>query len=159
MIPVKDDIARDAQVKSLDEYRALYRRSIQDPEGFWREQSRRLTWFHEPAEVGYWDYERVDFSWYEGGKLNVAWNCVDRHVQQRPEKTAIIVIDMWDDHWCKSAARRVGELAGPLNGVLEKARAKGVFIIHAPSRNHRSGAAVLRTGIKVTSSTKAAMGR
>lgn len=48
-------------------------------------------------------------------------------------RTAIIVCDMWDDHWCKSASRRVGEMAGPLNAALEAARQKGVFIIHAPS--------------------------
>ena len=50
-----------------------------------------------------------------------------------PRKTAIIVCDMWDDHWCKSAARRVGEMAGPLNETLKKARDRGAFIIHAPS--------------------------
>ncbi len=54
----------------------------------------------------------------------VAWN---------PHKTALIVCDMWDDHWCKSAARRVAELAGPMNDLINAARAKGVFIIHAPS--------------------------
>ena len=50
-----------------------------------------------------------------------------------PKKTAIIVCDMWDDHWCKSATARVGELAGPMNDMLKTARARGVFIIHAPS--------------------------
>jgi nicotinamidase-related amidase len=50
-----------------------------------------------------------------------------------PKKTAIIVCDMWDQHWCKSAAARVGELAGPMNDLLKAARAKGVFVIHAPS--------------------------
>jgi nicotinamidase-related amidase len=49
------------------------------------------------------------------------------------KKTALIICDMWDDHWCKSAARRVGELAGPLNETVKAARARGVFIIHAPS--------------------------
>jgi len=48
-------------------------------------------------------------------------------------RTALIICDMWDDHWCKSAARRVVELAGPLNETVKAARAKGVFIIHAPS--------------------------
>lgn len=48
-------------------------------------------------------------------------------------KTAIVVCDMWDDHWCKSAAARVGELVGPMNEMLKSARAKGVFVIHAPS--------------------------
>lgn len=50
-----------------------------------------------------------------------------------PKKTAIIICDMWDDHWCKSAAQRVVELAGPMNEMLKTARARGIFIIHAPS--------------------------
>lgn len=50
-----------------------------------------------------------------------------------PGKTALIICDMWDDHWCKSAARRVVEMAGPLNEMVKQARARGVFIIHAPS--------------------------
>jgi nicotinamidase-related amidase len=54
-------------------------------------------------------------------------------VHWEPAKTALIICDMWDDHWCKSAARRVGELAGPMNDVIQQARAKGLFIIHAPS--------------------------
>lgn len=49
------------------------------------------------------------------------------------KKTALIICDMWDDHWCKSAARRVGEMAVPLNEVVKNARASGVLIIHAPS--------------------------
>jgi nicotinamidase-related amidase len=50
-----------------------------------------------------------------------------------PRKTAFIVCDMWDDHWCKGAAARVAELAGPMNRLLRNARSRGVFIIHAPS--------------------------
>ena len=50
-----------------------------------------------------------------------------------PKNTALIICDMWDDHWCKSAARRVVEMAGPLNEMVKQARSRGVFIIHAPS--------------------------
>ncbi|MBI3867196.1 MAG: isochorismatase family protein [Verrucomicrobia bacterium] len=50
-----------------------------------------------------------------------------------PAKTALIICDMWDDHWCRSASQRVAELAGPLNETVNIARQKGVFIIHAPS--------------------------
>ncbi len=50
-----------------------------------------------------------------------------------PKKTALIICDMWDDHWCKSASKRVGELAPKLNEVVKEARRQGVFIIHAPS--------------------------
>ncbi len=56
----------------------------------------------------------------------VDWKCQeDRHDH--------LCDDMWDDHWCKSASQRVTELAGPMNEMLKQARAKGVFIIHAPS--------------------------
>lgn len=48
-------------------------------------------------------------------------------------RTAIVIVDMWDDHWCKGAAARVAELAGPMNEVVKQARAKGVFIVHSPS--------------------------
>jgi nicotinamidase-related amidase len=57
----------------------------------------------------------------------------ERKVSWEAKKTALIICDMWDDHWCKSAARRVGEMAGPLNEVVKAARARGVLIIHAPS--------------------------
>ncbi len=50
-----------------------------------------------------------------------------------PSKTAIIIVDMWDDHWCESAAERVAELAIPMNEVVSAARDRGVFVIHAPS--------------------------
>jgi nicotinamidase-related amidase len=57
----------------------------------------------------------------------------EREVKWDPARTALIICDMWDDHWCKSAAARVGELAGPLNEMVQAARARGIFIIHAPS--------------------------
>jgi nicotinamidase-related amidase len=58
---------------------------------------------------------------------------VEKKADWEPKKTALIICDMWDDHWCKSAAGRVGEMAGPLNEVVKAARSRGVFIIHAPS--------------------------
>ena len=54
-------------------------------------------------------------------------------VMWNSKKTALIICDMWDDHWCKSASRRVGEMAPALNDTVKDARAKGIFIIHAPS--------------------------
>jgi nicotinamidase-related amidase len=57
----------------------------------------------------------------------------EKDVVWSANKTALIICDMWDDHWCKSAARRVGEMAGPFNEMAKQARARGVFIIHAPS--------------------------
>jgi nicotinamidase-related amidase len=64
---------------------------------------------------------------------NGAFRIVERRAEWSPQKTALIICDMWDDHWCKSAARRVDEMAGPLNETVKVARAKGILIIHAPS--------------------------
>ena len=58
---------------------------------------------------------------------------VEKSETWAPDKTAVIICDMWDDHWCKGASRRVGELAVPMNAMIEQARQKGMFIIHAPS--------------------------
>ncbi len=63
-------------------------------------------------------------SQFEIRSTNAAWN---------PKKTALIICDMWDDHWCKGAAARVGELAPRLDQVVRQARARGLLIIHAPS--------------------------
>jgi nicotinamidase-related amidase len=66
-------------------------------------------------------------------KLKLRSQKPEKEVSWEAKKTALIICDMWDDHWCKSAARRVDEMAGPLNEVVKQARARGVFIIHAPS--------------------------
>jgi nicotinamidase-related amidase len=50
-----------------------------------------------------------------------------------PKETAFVICDMWDDHWCKGAAQRVVELAGPMNRMIAEARRRGSFIVHAPS--------------------------
>jgi len=89
-IPVKPDIQGSAQVKSLDEYRELYRESLEEPEAFWRRQAERLSWFYAPQSVLDTDFEAVDFSWFGGGRLNVSVNCIDRHLEELGDKVAII---------------------------------------------------------------------
>ena len=71
-----------AHVKSLDEYRALYDRSVSDPEGFWaQEAEQRITWFEKWHTVRQYDFHKGEIAWYLGGKLNACYNCVDRHVE------------------------------------------------------------------------------
>lgn len=66
-------------------------------------------------------------------KIQNKFQLNEKEVNWDLHKTAIIIIDMWDNHHCKSAARRVAEMAPHMNRVLKTARNKGVFIIHAPS--------------------------
>lgn len=61
------------------------------------------------------------------------WRAVEKAMEWEAGKTAIVVCDMWDKHWCPSATERVAEMAPRMNEVLKAARAKGVFIIHCPS--------------------------
>ena len=90
MIPVKPHIAERAYVSSLEQYQEMYRRSIEQPEAFWREQAGILDWFHPPRGIVDQDMDEVDFAWYSGGRLNACFNCVDRHLADKGEKTAII---------------------------------------------------------------------
>jgi nicotinamidase-related amidase len=77
---------------------------------------------------------------------------VVRNVELKPEKTAIIVCDMWDRHWCRGASQRVEALARKMNPLLERARHAGILIVHAPSetmeyyRNAPQRAAMLAIG-------------
>ena len=73
-------------------YEAMYRRSIEDPAGFWGEHGRRLDWIRPYTRVKNtsFDYHNVDIRWFEDGTLNVCANCVDRHLAERAHQTAII---------------------------------------------------------------------
>ncbi len=74
----------------MEEYQRLYRLSLDNPEWFWGEQSKALSWFYPWHKVFDADYEEVDFSWFSGGRLNACFNCVDRHVETHADRTAII---------------------------------------------------------------------
>ncbi len=77
----------------LDEegYQELYERSVRDPENFWSEQaSLFLSWFKPWENVLRWDYKKGLIKWFEGGKLNVCYNCVDRHLPKRANQVAIL---------------------------------------------------------------------
>ncbi len=73
------------------QYRTMYQHSIDDPETFWAEQAENfLTWYKPWDKVLEWDYHQANIRWFEGGKLNVSYNCIDRHLEDRADQTAII---------------------------------------------------------------------
>ncbi|MFC3579360.1 acetate--CoA ligase [Sphingomonas hylomeconis] len=73
-------------------YDMLYGRSLADPGSFWLEQARRLDWIKRPEIAGDWSFDEVDFhiNWFADGKLNVAANCLDRHLAKRGDQVALI---------------------------------------------------------------------
>lgn len=89
--PVPKSFAAKANL-SPTEYRETYARSIKDPEGFWSEQAKRLDWITVPTKIKdvSWDTEDLHVRWYADGVLNVTENCLDRHLETRGDKPAII---------------------------------------------------------------------
>ncbi|MFP6771540.1 MAG: acetate--CoA ligase [Alphaproteobacteria bacterium] len=91
LFPVPDAWASRAFADN-DKYLAMYQQSVDDPDGFWREQGKRIDWFKPYTKVKNTTYGPGDVSikWYEDGTLNAAHNCLDRHLASRGDQTAII---------------------------------------------------------------------
>ncbi|MBS3755492.1 MAG: acetate--CoA ligase [Desulfobacterales bacterium] len=78
-----------AYVKGLEEYREIYKRSIEDPEGFWGEQAEKyLSWDKKWDKVLDYDFTEAWIEWFRGGVLNASYNCVDRHMDRLADKVA-----------------------------------------------------------------------
>ncbi|MCW9024434.1 MAG: acetate--CoA ligase [Gammaproteobacteria bacterium] len=90
LYPVPDNIASMAHIDEAS-YKTLYQQSIDDPEGFWSQQANDfLTWFKPWNKTLDWDYSKAHIRWFEGGKINVSYNCIDRHLEKRGDQVAII---------------------------------------------------------------------
>ncbi len=84
-------VSQAAYIKSMDEYREIYKRSISEPEKYWAEAAGELDWFKKWGTVLVEDFKEGKHQWFVGGKLNVCYNCVDRHVKTwRKNKAAFI---------------------------------------------------------------------
>jgi acetyl-CoA synthetase len=88
--PIPDEFRKHAHITE-PRYREMYRRSVEDPEGFWTEQATTfIHWSGTWTRVLDWDFHTGHVRWFEGGRLNACYNCVDRHLVARGEQTAII---------------------------------------------------------------------
>ena len=95
VFPVPDRVREKSYIKSREEYNALYKESIETPDAFWAKQANeRLTWYtpFDKDNVSDWsfDSDNIHVKWFEGGKLNVSYNCLDRHLATKKNKAAII---------------------------------------------------------------------
>ena len=87
---IPENIAQSALIDS-EKYAEMYTRSISDPDGFWAEQADTfLHWFKKWDKVSEFDFDQGHIRWFEGGKLNAAYNCLDRHLESRGDQTALI---------------------------------------------------------------------
>lgn len=78
------------QIKSIEQYHEAYKKSVDDPEGFWAEQAETFTWHQKWHTVLKNDFITPDVRWFEGGKMNITENCLDRHIATKGDQTAIL---------------------------------------------------------------------
>ena len=89
--PPSQGFSEKAHIPSLEKYREVYNESVQDSENFWARTAERIHWFKKWDNIVSYDFVKADIKWFEGGKLNACYNCLDRHVETgHGDKTAII---------------------------------------------------------------------
>ncbi|MGZ3775246.1 MAG: acetate--CoA ligase [Bdellovibrio sp.] len=90
LYPVSSDFAQNTLINE-SKYKEMYAHSIKDPESFWGEQAETLHWFKKWDKVKEVSFKSpVSIKWYQGGKLNVSFNCIDRHLEKRGDKVALL---------------------------------------------------------------------
>ncbi|MBL8249363.1 MAG: acetate--CoA ligase [Candidatus Competibacter sp.] len=90
LYPVPAEVAAHAWINDA-QYQEMYKRSVDDPAGFWADQAKQfVTWFKPWDKVLDWDFTKGHIRWFEGATLNVSYNCLDRHLATRGDQVAII---------------------------------------------------------------------
>ncbi|RMG71460.1 MAG: acetate--CoA ligase [Nitrospirae bacterium] len=100
VFPPPEEFSKRAHIKSMDQYEEIYRRSIEDPEGFWAEMAEKnITWFKKWDKVLEYDFEKPYIKWFQGGKLNASYNCLDRHLDSARRTKAALIWESDDGHY------------------------------------------------------------
>ena len=87
---VPEALKKMAYIRGIEEYNEIYRKSMEDPEAFWAEKAQELHWFKKWDKVMECNFANAKIEWFKGGKTNVSYNCLDRNLETRRDKAAII---------------------------------------------------------------------
>lgn len=109
---------KNAQIKDID---AVYKKADRNPVKFWEEAASELTWFR-PWEKVFKPKEKPFYKWFVGGKTNLAYNALDRHIKDKAQKTAIL----WEDETGRTRKYTYLELYKEVNRLVNALRASGV---------------------------------
>ena len=98
--PPSKEISERAHIKGIKEYEKIYKKSVQDPEGFWGEMAeKQLSWFKKWDKVLDYSFEKPEIKWFKGGKINVSYNCLDRFVNTTTRNKAAIIFEADDSSY------------------------------------------------------------
>jgi len=124
LIPPPAEMSKKAHVGSMADYEALYKRSVEDPEGFWGEMAEQnLHWFKKWDKVLEYDFHKPEIKWFQGGKLNVSYNCLDRHLDNHRKNKAALIWEADDGHYKTYTYQQLYTEVNKFANVLKK---KGV---------------------------------
>jgi acetyl-CoA synthetase len=141
VFPVPDRVREKSYIKSRAEYDKLYKESIEDPNAFWAKQAeQRLTWFKpfDKNKISDWSFgDDLHVKWFEGGKLNVSYNCLDRHLETKKNKAAIIFEGNDPNDWKVftyfDLYREVNKFANVLKGLgIKKGDVVSIYLPMIP---------------------------
>ena len=91
----------NAHIADMNQYNKIYKKSVEDSDNFWQEQAKRLTWYETWRSVSNYDFTNGKIEWFEGGKLNASYNCIDRHVENGHGGDTAIIWEGNDPHQSK----------------------------------------------------------
>jgi len=121
---VPSGIAKSALIDNL-KYEEMYKQSLNNPEEFWGSQAKRLDWFEPWKQVKKTSFEKpVSIEWFSGGKLNVSYNCIDRHLPQKSNDTAFF----WEPDDPQQASLKItyGQLHEKVCRLANALKARGI---------------------------------
>lgn len=112
------------QISSLEEYKKVYQESIENPEDFWKKQAETFQWQHPFDKTLEWDFKGPDVKWFLNGKLNITENCLDRHIEERGDKVAIL----WEPNDPQGEVKKYTykELLSAVNQCANGLKSKGI---------------------------------
>ena len=125
--PPSTEFSKKAHIKSIKEYEKIYKRSVNDPEGFWAEMAEtHLSWFKKWDKVLEWNFEKPEIKWFMGGKLNASYNCLDRYINTPTRNKAAIIWEADDGSYKTYTYQQLYYEVNRFANVLKKHRvAKG----------------------------------
>jgi acetyl-CoA synthetase len=112
------------RISNIYEYHRAYRRSVDDPEGFWSDIASEFSWRKKWDEVLRWDFKGPDVKWFINGKLNITENCIDRHLESKGDQAAFI----WEPNEPMAASLTItyNDLAAEVGRLANVLREHGI---------------------------------
>lgn len=121
VFPPSKEFSERAHIKSIKQYEDLYKRSIEDPEGFWSEMAEEhLTWFKKWDRVLEWSFEKPEIKWFQGGKLNASYNCLDRFIDTPVRNKAALIWEADDGSYRTYTYQQLYHEVNRFANVLKK---------------------------------------